>query len=77
MDGDEVEPDGGRQIVVEQPQLLHRAQNVALLDDSDAVDRPVRIALDDDDVVPGLAQRDGRRQPANSSADYQNALVLH
>ena len=41
-----VEAEAGREIVVDQAELGHRADDVALLDDADAVDRPVGIALD-------------------------------
>src|SRR5687767_11436702 len=77
MDGDEIEPDGCRQVILEQPELLHRPQHVALLDDPDAVDRPLRIALDDPDAVAGGRERDRRGQPANPAAYNKNIQVAH
>src|SRR3569833_515186 len=77
MHRDLTEADAGRDVVLDQAQLGHRADHVALLNDPDAIDRPFGILLDHGHAETALAQRDRRGQAADSAADDQNFEPLH
>lgn len=67
-----IEAKACRQVVIQQADLRHGAHDVRLLQDADAIDGPLGLALDDLDVKAVPAQCDGRGQATNASADDQD-----
>ena len=74
---DGLEAKAGTHVVFEQPQLRHGADHIRLLQDADAVHRPIRVFFDDFDVEALLAQGDGGGQPADSPTDDEYGRSLH
>ena len=72
-----IEAKPGLDIVVEDAELLHRADDVALLDDPDSVDGPGRVTFDDVDAIAFASERDRRRKSTYPAADNQNFQRLH
>ena len=59
MHRDAVKRPGGVQIAFQHAKPLHFAHNIVLLNDTDAVDPPLRLDLHHIDGDTGLAESDG------------------
>src|SRR5207237_1408383 len=66
----------GRDARLRQAEPLQRAQRVARLDDPDAVDRPLRIALDDVDLDALASQCERRAQSANPAPHHEHPHIV-
>ncbi|KHL26576.1 hypothetical protein PK98_09415 [Croceibacterium mercuriale] len=57
--------------------MRHRSHDVGLLDDADAADRPVRIALHNFDRVATATSRDGGGESAYAAANREYLQRFH
>jgi hypothetical protein len=60
-----------------EPERVKRSQRVSRLNDSDPVNTPLRVSLDDIDANPLAAEREGRAEPADASAHDKNLHPAH
>jgi hypothetical protein len=72
VDLDVVEAEPRAEIVIQDAQLGDRAHDVGLLDDADAIDRPVGVPLEDLDIVALLAQGDRRGQAGDTATNNEH-----
>src|SRR5690606_40604251 len=76
-DVDVVEAEARVEVLVDDSERRHRADHVRLLDDSDAVDGPLDVALDQSAGEAAPAERDRGREPADAGSDDQYAPCAH